>query len=204
MPNTTFRAARIKGVNGPAVAWLVPDAGVRTGPCRLGRGRQLDAPVRSVRFFDRKSLIKKVTTGARRPVRRRLADGGEPKGSTSSAPPPSTARPSFTAATPRPRLPVSRAAIAVVTGGSSGIGAAIARRLAASGWHCVLLARGEERLERLAEEVGGEYEVCDVADREAVDRARQARAGTASAHPPCSSAAPGFRGGTGSCARIPR
>jgi 3-oxoacyl-[acyl-carrier protein] reductase len=34
----------------------------------------------------------------------------------------------------------------------------------------VLLARREDRLRALAEEVGGEYEVCDVADRHAVDR----------------------------------
>ncbi len=60
--------------------------------------------------------------------------------------------------------------IAVVTGGSSGIGAAIARALAGRGWRCVLVARGEERLRGLAEEVGGEYEVCDVGDRDAVDR----------------------------------
>lgn len=60
--------------------------------------------------------------------------------------------------------------VAVVTGGSSGIGAALARRLAARGWHCVLLARREEPLEELAGETGGEYEVCDVADRDAVER----------------------------------
>ena len=60
--------------------------------------------------------------------------------------------------------------IAVVTGGSSGIGAALARALAGRGWRCVLLARGEERLRALAEEVGGEHEVCDVGDRDAVDR----------------------------------
>jgi len=60
--------------------------------------------------------------------------------------------------------------IAVVTGGSSGIGAAIARALADRRWHCVLLARREELLQKLAEEVGGEYEVCDVGDREAVER----------------------------------
>jgi len=33
----------------------------------------------------------------------------------------------------------------------------------------VLLARREERLRALAEELGGEYEVCDVSDRETVD-----------------------------------
>jgi short-subunit dehydrogenase len=60
--------------------------------------------------------------------------------------------------------------IAVVTGGSSGIGAALARALAGRGWRCVLLARREERLRKLAEEVGGEYEVCDVGDRDAVGR----------------------------------
>jgi uncharacterized protein len=59
--------------------------------------------------------------------------------------------------------------VAVVTGGSSGIGAAIARLLAARGWHCVLLARRRDRLRAVAEEIGGEWEVCDVADRDAVD-----------------------------------
>jgi NAD(P)-dependent dehydrogenase (short-subunit alcohol dehydrogenase family) len=59
--------------------------------------------------------------------------------------------------------------VAVVTGGSSGIGAAIARRLAATGWHCVLVARNEERLCQLAQEIGGEYEICDVSDRAAVE-----------------------------------
>jgi uncharacterized protein len=60
--------------------------------------------------------------------------------------------------------------IAVVTGGSSGIGAAVARELAGRGWRCVLIARNEERLKAVAAEVDGEYEVCDVSDRTEVER----------------------------------
>jgi short-subunit dehydrogenase len=69
-------------------------------------------------------------------------------------------------------VPVAQ--VAVVTGGATGIGAALARRLAERGSLCVLLGRREERLQATAKEIGGEYEVCDVADRDAVDRAAQA------------------------------
>ncbi len=58
--------------------------------------------------------------------------------------------------------------VAVVTGASSGIGAEIARALAAKDWRCVLLARREDRLRALADELGGEYALCDVTSREEV------------------------------------
>jgi short-subunit dehydrogenase len=64
--------------------------------------------------------------------------------------------------------------VAVVTGGSSGIGAAVARQLAERDWTCVVVGRREDRLREVVEEIDGEYEVCDVADREAVWRVAEA------------------------------
>ncbi len=54
--------------------------------------------------------------------------------------------------------------IAVVTGASSGIGAATARTLAAEGFLVVCAARRAERVEELAAEIGGRAVTCDVTD----------------------------------------
>ena len=57
---------------------------------------------------------------------------------------------------------------AVVTGASSGIGAASARALAGDGFHVVCAARRKDRIEALAEEIGGRAVVCDVTDAASV------------------------------------
>jgi NADP-dependent 3-hydroxy acid dehydrogenase YdfG len=57
---------------------------------------------------------------------------------------------------------------AVVTGASSGIGAATARRLAREGFHVLCAARRTDRIEELAAEIGGTPVACDVTDEESV------------------------------------
>ena len=59
--------------------------------------------------------------------------------------------------------------VAVVTGGSAGIGAAAARALAKDGWHVVVAARRLDKCEAIAKEIGGVAAELDVTDQVSVD-----------------------------------
>jgi NADP-dependent 3-hydroxy acid dehydrogenase YdfG len=68
---------------------------------------------------------------------------------------------------PRVSAPSTRP-LAVVTGASSGIGAATARALGADGWHVVLGARRVERCQEIADEIDGTALPLDVTDADSV------------------------------------
>jgi NADP-dependent 3-hydroxy acid dehydrogenase YdfG len=73
----------------------------------------------------------------------------------------------------------SRDRVLLITGASSGIGAATARRASTEGWRLILAARSDERLRELADELGGSQAAlavrCDVTDWD--DQQRMVAAG---------------------------
>jgi len=71
---------------------------------------------------------------------------------------------------------------AVVTGASSGIGAATVRALRAAGWDVVGVARREDKLATLAEETGADVVAADLTRQQDVDTLRDHLAATGPVH----------------------
>ncbi|HNA52043.1 MAG TPA: SDR family oxidoreductase [Mycobacterium sp.] len=65
--------------------------------------------------------------------------------------------------------PDAHSRVAVVTGASAGIGEATAKTLAAQGFHVIAVARRADRIQRLADEIGGTAVVADVTGGAAVE-----------------------------------
>ncbi|MGH3071875.1 MAG: SDR family oxidoreductase [Gaiellaceae bacterium] len=59
---------------------------------------------------------------------------------------------------------------ALVTGAGRGVGAGIARELAANGWHVTVSGRTREQVQSVAEEIGGAAVIGDVSKRADVER----------------------------------
>ena len=86
--------------------------------------------------------------------------------------------------------------VVLITGASSGIGEAAARQVGAAGGTVILVARGQEKLEALRDDIaaaGGTAHVypCDLTDMEAIDAMADAGARPSTAASTSSSTTPG-------------
>jgi 3-oxoacyl-[acyl-carrier protein] reductase len=68
-------------------------------------------------------------------------------------------------------MPSDERGTALVTGGGRGIGAGIARALAADGWSVVVAARSRDQIEQVAQEIGGRAVEVDVSNQASVEQA---------------------------------
>ena len=68
---------------------------------------------------------------------------------------------------------MSEQKVAVVTGGSAGIGEATCRALAKDGWKVVVAARRLEKCQQISDEIGGVAMELDVVDRGSVEKLAQ-------------------------------
>ena len=113
------------------------------------------------------SYCPRETTGALRRAQRRgrTTDRGRAAGISASVAAPA---PDVCSTRLREGKTMANGRTAVITGASSGIGAASARRLAAEGFRVVLGARRTDRIQQIADEVGGSAIALDVTDADSV------------------------------------